>query len=175
MINVNPISNNVSCDQSNISCTSMDMSVYQPNMKNIPLKLLKNFPFAKIDGINLKPGKKDGNAKGNCKGKGKNNNKNKFNNCNNTFMKTSHDELNVGNSFTMDKNYNGPGKRQFKDDMNTNLKNKYAYNQHGSGSFSNNNAPYVNLINNQSYIPTSHNENNDYRYSNELSKEKNIY
>jgi serine/threonine protein kinase len=62
---------------------SIDVSCYQPNLANIPLKMLKKFPYAMIDKINLKP-----------------QNDNKFDANNKTFMMTSFDQL--GTSFDME-------------------------------------------------------------------------
>jgi dual specificity protein kinase YAK1 len=87
----------------NSNC-SVDMSVYHPDIKSIPLNLLKNFPYAKIGNMNLKPQKKIQNKFDN-----------KYNN--NSFMKTTHDEIFLGSSFQEDKTYKGPHHRYFKDDM----------------------------------------------------------
>lgn len=114
IVNVNPcMSNNISTNNSMYSNTnsSFDQSCYQYNMKNIPLHMLKNFPYAKIEEMNLKP-------------KGKNGNK-PPQNMNNTFMKTSYDEINFNNSFTSDHNFYNQKKRQIKDDMIPKEKNKY--------------------------------------------------
>jgi serine/threonine protein kinase len=171
MINPQPCyTNEPSPCSSFMSNPSLDMSVYQPCMKNIPINMLKNFAHAKIDQINLKPGKKKDKKKLFNKFDGGNNN---------TYMETSHDEIFGNNSFTSNKNFFGPKKRQIKDDLHTS-KNKYSQN---SSFAKNQNQSYskVGSMNSMiSMIPgaklpnsyiSSHNESAfDKRYSNEQSK-----
>lgn len=63
--------------------SSGDMSVYQPNVGQIPMKLLKNFPYAKMDEMNFKPQR---------------NNHLQFH-PNNTYMNVSFDKLHGNNSY----------------------------------------------------------------------------
>lgn len=126
--NNNYSNHNYSATGSNsfISNPSMDMStsVYQPCMQNIPLKMLKNFPHAKIGQLNLKPeGKNQGK-----KGINKNNCHNNYNN--NTFTMTSHEEIFDNLSF----NSGGRGTKN----KNKFQKNNYIPNQ--NQNFSKNNS-----------------------------------
>lgn len=75
--------------------SSMDYSCYQPNICNIPLKMLKNFPYGKIDDIDLKTNKKD-KQKNKFNLKGKNNQ---------TFSNDNFNKLG-NNSYMHDNSYN---------------------------------------------------------------------
>jgi len=125
MINFNPYtSGNFSQTPSNMSLnnSSQDMSCYQYNIRKIPMQLLKNFPYAKIEQFNLKPtNSNENNLKNNFTQK----NFNKYNkNHHNTFMMTSHDELYSNNSFTSEHNFYNQKRRKLKD--NDNKGNKYS-------------------------------------------------
>jgi dual specificity protein kinase YAK1 len=83
-------------DSYNNTNSSMDASCYRPNICNIPLNMLKQFPYAQVNKMNLGPSKKFG----------KNENL-----VNNTFMMTSFDQL--GNMST--ENAYALKNREFKD------------------------------------------------------------
>lgn len=129
MINFNPYgSKNLSQTMSNISLnnSSQDLSCYQYNIRKIPMHMLKNFPYAKIDELNLKPNNAN-------KNKFKNNefkHNNKYDvNHNNTFMMTSHDQIYSNNSFTSEHNFYNQKKRKIKDNLNkVNKYSKYTTN-----------------------------------------------
>ena len=141
MINFNPYgSKNLSQTLSNISLNNsfQDMSCYQYNISKSPMHLLKNFPYAKIDELNLKPNNANKNK---CKNNEfKNNNKNDVNH-NNTFMMTSHDQIYSNNSFTSEHNFYNQKKRKIKDNLNKG--NKYSEYNSKFGKFTLNN---LNLI-----------------------------
>jgi hypothetical protein len=102
--------------------------------------MLKNFPYAKIEEINLKPIR------------GKEKCYNKFDN--NTFMKTSYDQINQ--SFTSDHLLYGKKKRQVKDDLMTKDKNKFSkYSKVNEKSFGQNN----NYNRNYFWMSTDHMNN----------------
>jgi hypothetical protein len=131
--------------------SSMDQSCWQPNMNNIPLHMLKNFPYAKIDEINLKPGAKQKAGVDNNKG-------------NNTFMKTSHDDIIENNSFTGyvgngNNNYMGQKWKQTKDDMNTNTNNKFKQKNKNEIYDKNEQQPYMKKNSN-----SSNNNNNSINF-----------
>jgi dual specificity protein kinase YAK1 len=63
--------------------SSMDASCYRPNICNIPLNMLKQFPYAQIDKINFGGKRQPGGAGDNQ--------------MNNTFMMTSFDQLGTSN------------------------------------------------------------------------------
>jgi serine/threonine protein kinase len=123
MYNFNPYtSGNFTHSFSNMSLnnSSQDMSCYQYNIRKIPMQLLKKFPYAKIDELNLKPGAHNDNKFKNNQKK----NHHKYNiNQNNTFMMTSHDDIYSNNSFASEHNFYNQKKRKFKD--NTGKTNKY--------------------------------------------------
>ena len=128
--------------------SSLDMSCYQYNMKNLPLNMLKNFPYAKIDEAKLKPGATKGN-KDDVRGQNQN--------MNNTFMMTSFDSLNPNNnSFQAD--YHGG----HNNNNNTN-NNKYSGNKNlqtlGQNWNHNNQNNQYNQYNNQVY---NHNPNQNF-------------
>ncbi len=96
--------------------SSLDYSCYQPNICNIPLNMLKNFPYAKIDNVDLKNSKNkghlnDNNTNFNQKSNFKKNKYNKSNrikygqNQNQTFNIDNFNKLGNNHSFTHD-NYN---------------------------------------------------------------------
>lgn len=97
--------------------SSMDYSCYQPNICNIPLNMLKNFPYSKIDDIDLKNSNKKGqfknknnlnsNQKNDLKNNkwGKNNRLKYGQNQNQTFTMENFNKLGSNHSFTHD-NYN---------------------------------------------------------------------
>lgn len=100
---INPNSNN-SIDNESLNSvnnqfqnSSMEYSNYQPNICNIPLKMLKNFPYGKIDKIDLKSANKNA-----YKEIFKNKHANKFNqNPSQTFTVDNFNKLG-SNSFTHD-------------------------------------------------------------------------
>jgi serine/threonine protein kinase len=142
MYNINPyLSNNISCDHTtSFTNSSLETSCYQLNTNKIPLQMLKNFPYAKIEEINLKPIR------------GKEKCYNKFDN--NTFMKTSYDQINQ--SFTSDHLLYGKKKRQVKDDLMTKDKNKFSkYSKVNEKSFGQNN----NYNRNYFWMSTDHMNN----------------
>lgn len=94
--------------------TSLDGSCYRPNIQNIPLKLLQDFPYAKLNNININRQKE--NSKEDPR-------------LNNTYMVTSFDQLSDSfNSVGPYNNYNNNNyqfkKRTIKDDLVKN--NKYS-------------------------------------------------
>jgi serine/threonine protein kinase len=156
MINFNPyVSGNFSQTLSNISLnnSSQDMSCYQYNMRKIPMQLLKNFPFAKIDELNLKPTNSNENKwKNNLKEK----NLNKYNKTHNkTFMMTSYDELHSNNSFASELNFYNQKRRKLQD--NTSKGNKYSKLQmmHGKESHNSINKGTHNIFNTQNPMNSS--------------------
>ncbi len=165
-----PMSN--SYNNSVMSNSSFDTSCYQLNTNMIPINMLKKFPYANIDGIDFKGGKagKGGkNNKNNKGGKGGKLNKlNKFNqgnkwgkkykndyynkfdnaNMNNTYMKTSYEDIHGSNSFNSENNFisQKQNKRVFKDDL---FMGENKYSKFSKGASSNNNSYYMNNSYNQ--------------------------
>jgi serine/threonine protein kinase len=91
---------------------SFDVSCYRPNIHNIPLGMLKQFPYAQINKLNLNPEKKQGG------------NKYTEGNMNNTFMMTSFDQLGGNASFTSG-DYGNANRMKFREFKNNNIPNKY--------------------------------------------------
>jgi dual specificity protein kinase YAK1 len=152
--NNNPyMSNNISYNNSiSFTNSSLETSCYQLNTNKIPLHIIKNFPYAKIDEINLKPGKQK-----------RKHHHNKYDN--NTFMKTSYDEINFNNSFTSDHNFYSQKNREIKDDMMTKNKNKFS------------NFLRTGLIKNKSFghsNQSNHNIKNNYNRNSGIPKGFNI-
>lgn len=109
--------------------SSVEYSCYQPNICNIPLNMLRNFPYGKIDNIDLKTNKKDA-------FKNTNNNKN---------PKQGKIGKNLNQTFTVD-NFNTPGNNSFTNDYYNNHIN-YNYNNFYNNPNANNNI----FLNNQNY------------------------
>lgn len=112
--------------------SSMDYSCYQPNICNIPLNVLKNFPYAKIDEIDLK----NSNKKLQTKNKNKNNNfnsKNKNNYNKNKWNKNNPNNQgnNQNQTFTMD-DFNKLGNHSFTTE-------NFNFNSNASNNYNNNN------------------------------------
>jgi len=91
----------------NLINKSLDYSCYQPNICNIPLQMLRNFPFGKIDNIDLKSNKKQ---------QFKNKDKNYFKNKDFNHKSKKNNEKkyiqNKNKTFTMD-NFNKLGNHSF--------------------------------------------------------------
>lgn len=116
---------------------------FQPNLNNIHLNWMRNFPFAMVDQCNLKGSPQ-------C-------NRNNFNR---TFMMTSFEQLNMNNSMnniSCNNNLN-------LNSNNNNGNNSFIYNNSNNNSF---------IYNNNSNINCNNNNNNNYgRFSNEFNTNK---
>lgn len=139
--------NNYSYNMDTSSNASLDQSCYFPNIGNIPLSMLKtNFPYAKIDNINLRKNKEElNNNKGQINPNKWENYKN--NNLNNTYMMTSFDQIDAfNNSFTQNLKSN-------------NYNNKFTYDKMNNYQNNNINSQFNNTQGNNNYYKQSNNVN----------------